>query len=304
MRRSDKFSRQEINDLPLLSRQVFDLAYLAPGVSQAQGNTYGPTSQQNGAFATNFISDGSRSAQADLLLDGVSVMNGENNPGIMKAIYVPPVDAVQEFNVQQTNFSAEFGNSGGTIVNVLMRSGTNAYHGEAYEFFRNNDLNANNFFNNAAGLAIPHEEHNDFGFTAGGPIIKNKTFFFFDLNGIRDLGGVTSAIAGVPDQAERSGDFGELCGRAGGTFNSARHLQRCGRQIYDPYTGQQGASNSATGRAAIPFNNLATYTSPGNPAIPFGNGVLGSGPGNLIDPVAAKLIRLPDAESPCRDFCI
>ncbi len=124
--------RQEINDLPLLSRQVFDLAYLAPGVSQAQGNTYGPTSQQNGAFATNFISDGSRSAQADLLLDGVSVMNGENNPGIMKAIYVPPVDAVQEFNVQQTNFSAEFGNSGGTIVNVLMRSGTNAYHGEAY----------------------------------------------------------------------------------------------------------------------------------------------------------------------------
>jgi outer membrane receptor for ferrienterochelin and colicin len=89
-------------------------------------------------FVTNFVSDGSRNAQADMLLDGVSVMNSDNNPGVQKALYVPPVEAIQEFKIQQANFSAEFGNSGGTIVNVVTRSGTNQYHGELFEFLRNN----------------------------------------------------------------------------------------------------------------------------------------------------------------------
>ena len=75
-------------------------------------------------------------------------MNSDNNPGVQKALYVPPVEAIQEFKIQQANFSAEFGNSGGTIVNVVTRSGTNQYHGELFEFFRNNVLNANSFFAN------------------------------------------------------------------------------------------------------------------------------------------------------------
>lgn len=82
---------------------------------------------------------------------------------------------------------------------MITRSGTNHYHGELFEFLRNNDLNANSFFANAAGLAQPHLTRNDFGGTIGGPIRKNKTFFFFDFNGIRALTGQTSNIAGVPD---------------------------------------------------------------------------------------------------------
>ena len=283
-------NRQLIDTLPLVDRNVFDLAFLAPGISQAPGTTYGNGVSTPG-FVTNLVSDGSRNAQGDLLLDGVSVTNSDNNPGVQKALYVPPVDAVEEFKIQQTNFSAEFGNSGGTIVNVITRSGTNQHHGELYEFLRNNDMNANTFFANAAGLAQAHLTRNDFGGTIGGPILKNKTFFFFDVNGIRALTGQISSLAGVPDVAERSGNFGELCGRAGGTFNTAGICSNPAGQIYDPYTGQPNAQNNAINRAPIPFDNLATYISPGNPNIPFGLGNLSPTPGNLIDPVGAKLIQ-------------
>jgi hypothetical protein len=283
-------TRGLINDLPLINRNPFDLAFLAPGVSQAAGTAYGNGPSTPG-FVTNFISDGSRNAQADLLLDGVSVMNNDNNPGLQKALYVPPVDAIEEFKVQQTNFSAEFGNSGGTIVNVVTRSGTNQYHGELFEFLRNNVLNANTFFANAASLAQPHLTRNDFGGTIGGPIFKNKTFFFFDFNGIRAVTGMTSSLAGVPDAAERSGNFGELCARVNGAFNGAGVCSNPAGQIYDPYTSKPDAQNNATGRAPIPFDNLATYVSPGNPNIPFGLGALPAVPGNLIDPAGAKLIR-------------
>lgn len=294
-----------INDLPLVDRNPFDLAFLAPGVSQTPGSTYGNGVSTPG-FVTNFVSDGSRNAQADMLLDGVSVMNSDNNPGVQKALYVPPVEAIQEYTIQQTNFNAEFGNSGGTIVNVVTKSGTNEYHGQLFEFLRNNDLNANNFFANSAGLGQAHSTRNDFGVTAGGPIFKNRTFFFFDFNGIRALTGATSSIAGVPDQAERAGNFGELCGRVGGTFSPEGICSNPAGQIYDPYTGQPNAQEQAINRAPIPFNNLATYISPGNPNIPFGLGDLPDRPGNLIDPVGAKLIQafpLPnlDAGTPAYD---
>src|SRR5262249_53066307 len=147
--------RRLISDLPLVTRNPFDLAFLAPGISQAPGATYGNSVSTPG-FVTNFVSDGSRNAQGDLLLDGLSVMNSDNNPGVQKALYVPPVEAIQEFRIQQTNFSAEFGNSGGTIVNVISQSGTNQYHGELFEFIRNNDLNANSFFANRAGIPQAH----------------------------------------------------------------------------------------------------------------------------------------------------
>ena len=277
-------NRTAINDLPLINRQVFDLAFLAPGVTQAPNTSYGPASG-----ATNFVSDGSRNSQADILLDGVSATSEEQNTGISKALYVPPVDAVQEYKVQQSNFSAETGQSGGTVVNVVTRSGTNQFHGELFEFFRNNDLNANSFFANAAGRAQAHSERNDFGGTVGGPIIKNKTFFFFDFNEIRALTGRTSGQAGVPDKAERAGNFGELCGRVGGSFNAAGLCSNPAGQIYDPFTGHlNSAGNGATGRSPIPFNNLATYQSPGNPLSPR---QLAPVPGNLIDPVGAKLIN-------------
>ena len=271
---SQTLTRELINDLPLVDRNPFDLAFLAPGVSQAPGSTYGNGVSTPG-FVTNFVSDGSRNAQADMLLDGVSIMNSDNNPGVQKALYVPPVEAIQEFKIQQANFSAEFGNSGGTIVNVVTRSGTNQYHGELFEFFRNNDLNANSFFANAAGpgAAAPDSQRLRCD-QPEGPSSRTRPSSFSTSTAFARITGATSSEAGVPDAAERTGNFGELCARVGGTFNADGVCSNPAGQIYDPYTSKPDAENTATGRAPIPFDNLATYISPGNPNIPFGLGNL------------------------------
>ena len=97
------------------------------------------------------------------------------------ATYVPSPEAIEEFKVQQTNFSAEYGFSGASVVNMITRSGTNKFHGSAYDFFRDDSLDANNWFANRAGQPIPPLRRNNYGFTIGGPIIKNKTFFFVRL---------------------------------------------------------------------------------------------------------------------------
>jgi carboxypeptidase family protein/TonB-dependent receptor-like protein len=279
-------NRTFINDLPLVGRAVFDLAMLTPGISQPAGNTFGPNTMAN-----NFISDGSRNAQSDILIDGVSTVGVEQNTAIVNPLYTPSVDAVQEFKVQQTNFSAEVGFSGATVVNVVTRSGTNDFHGSAYDFLRNDKLNANNYFNNQAGIPIAPVRWNVFGFTVGGPIIKNRTFFFFDYEGSRQSLSVTKN-AGVPSALERTGDFGELCGYQGGTFDSTGRCSADAGQIWDPYTGLYDPDQGGPVRQSfIPFNNLATYTSPGNPAIAAVHPIP-NGPGNIIDPVAFKMMQL------------
>src|SRR5438445_8709217 len=104
----------------LVGRSVFDLALLAPGINQPAGNTFGPNNMAN-----NWISNGSRNAQADILIDGVSTVGVEQNTAIVNPLYTPSGDAVQEVKVQQSNFSAESGFSGAPVVNVVTRSGTN-----------------------------------------------------------------------------------------------------------------------------------------------------------------------------------
>jgi hypothetical protein len=192
-----------INDLPLTSRSVFNLAQLSPGVTQAAGGSFGLN-----AGATNFISNGGRNSTADIVLDGVSQTNNENNSGVTTALYTPSVDAVQEFNVQQNTYTAEVGFGGNTVINVVTKSGTNQYHGSLFEFLQNSALNANNFFNNQNGVKISPKKNNQFGGTIGGPIRKDKLFFFFDYQGTisRSTG---TARAGVASAAERQGDFSE-----------------------------------------------------------------------------------------------
>ncbi|OLE11776.1 MAG: hypothetical protein AUG89_09080 [Acidobacteria bacterium 13_1_20CM_4_56_7] len=216
-------NRTFINDLPLVGRSVFDLALLAPGINQPAGNTFGANTMAN-----NWISDGSRNAQADILIDGVSTVGVEQNTAIVNPLYTPSVDAVQEFKVQQSNFSAEVGFSGATVVNVVTRSGTNDFHGSVYEFLRNDKLNANNFFNNAAGIKIAPVRWNEFGFTIGGPIRKNRTFFFFDYEGSRASTSVTKN-AGVPRCLRPQ------CGRPGtAEFYSVQQS----RHLYEPWQSQ------------------------------------------------------------------
>jgi CheY-like chemotaxis protein len=118
----------------------------------------------------------------------------------------PSIDALQEFKVQNNNFSAEFGRYGGAVINATLKSGTNDLHGSVFEFLRNNALDANNFFNNRAGRSLPAFRQNQFGGTAGGPLVRNKLFLFGSYQGTRISQGVTN-LSPVPNQNERNGLF-------------------------------------------------------------------------------------------------
>jgi hypothetical protein len=296
--------RRFINNLPLIDRNVQALIYLAPGVNdQSDQNSVMDT---NG---TNFVSNGSRGASADILMDGATVTNFEPNGGITYATYVPNPESVEEFKVEQSNFSAEYGFSGGSIVNMVTRSGTNTFHGEVYDFIRNTITDANNWFNdNTTPITpIPPVHRHNFGGTIGGPIIKNKTFFFFDWDGTLQSS-MGTYMAGVPSAAERTGNFSELCGGDGpnGPAPGAAFVNGiCNNpagQLYDPYSGVYNSTDGGAVRAIpIPNNRVDQYISPGcNPALlPAGSSCppaqyepTPGKAGNLIDPVAAKMMAL------------
>lgn len=278
-------NRRLISDLPMVGRSAFDLAYLSPGVNPSAGNAYGPESRAN-----NFTSNGGRGSTAQILLDGVPVTGPNQNTQVEQPLYTPSVDSIQEFKVDQNNFGADKGFSGNTVVNVVMRSGTNRLHGEGYEFFRDKVLNANNWFSNRAGVRLPASRNNDFGVTLGGPLQKDKTFFFVDYEGRRNANAATMS-RGVPSEAERAGNFGEICGYAGGTFDSKGKCSKAAGQLWDPYSAVYNAARGKVNRTAfIPFNNLATYMSPGSPVLAGTPYAAPLKPGNLIDPVAARLM--------------
>jgi hypothetical protein len=278
--------RTFINDLPLIDRDVLDLIYLAPGINPYAGNTYGVINTS----ANNFTSNGSRNMTSDVLIDGDSVTTHAENSQEREVEFVPSIDAVQEFKIQQNNFSADIGFSGGTVLNIVMRSGTNQFHGTAYDFLRNQVLDANNWFSNAGAIPIPGLRQNDFGAVLGGPIRKDKTFFFVDYEGTR-VRSMSSWLGGVPDAAERQGNFGELCGYAGGTFDSNGMCSNPSGQLWDPYTGVYSSVVAGPVRSAfIPYNNMATYQSSGAPALPAAFQIPAQ-LGNVIDPVAHTIMR-------------
>jgi len=278
--------RRFINDLPLVSRSVTDLVMLTPGVTEVDS-----TCGTSLCTANNFISNGTRNATSDILMDGVTTTNFEQNSGILFPLYTPSVDAVEEFVVQESNFSAEYGFTGATIVNMVIRSGTNKYHGSAYDFLRNQVMDSNNFFANEAGLPLPPLKRNNFGATVGGPIKHDKTFFFFDYDGTR-ASSLSTFQAGVPSAVERTGNFGELCGLAGGTFSPNGLCSAAGGQLWDPYTGVYNSNLGGPQRSGyIPFDNLITYMSPGSPNLVGSPIQPAPHPGNLIDPVAYKMTQ-------------
>jgi hypothetical protein len=286
-----EINRTFMNDLPLLGRDPFDLAFLAPGTLPTAGS-----SVAGGSGGNNFISNGMRNAVADLLLDGTSLAAYQY--GARSPQWTPSLESVQEFKIQQNNFSAETGFSGGTVVNLVMRSGTNHFHGDGYEFVQNQIVDANNWFNNAYGIPLSPVRFNDFGGTAGGPIQRDKTFFFASYEGTRSHS-LSTFSSGVPSAAEKTGDFGELCGGDGpngpapdGTFNAQGMCSDPNGQIWDPYTGVYNSNVGGPVRSAfVPFNNLVTYQSPGNTNLintPFQLPVQA---GNLINPSAYAVMQ-------------
>ena len=275
-------NREFVNDLPLLGRNPLDLVRLAPGVTRIAGVGY-DTGDNN-----NVIVNGSRNSNADVLVDGLTTNITISHGGVQGYVEVLELDAVQEFKVQ-SNFSADVGGyTGNSVINLIVRSGTNAFHGSAWEFFRNDKLAANNWFNNLYGSPRSPLRYNQFGGTAGGPIRKNKTFFFADYESLWTTS-PGSTTGGVPSVAERSGDFGEIC-TAG--FSSSGMCADPEGQLWDPFTGVYDASKGGPVRSGfIPFNNLKTYESPGSPKLVGTPYQPPAGPGNLIDPVALKIMQ-------------
>jgi hypothetical protein len=294
--------RKFINDLPLVDRYVMDLTMLTPGVTETDDQC------SLGCTGTNFVSNGSRNSTADVLMDGATVTNYEPNGGVTQVTYTPSPEAVDEFRVEQSNFSAEYGFSGASVVNMITRSGTNKLHGGVYDFVRNTITDANNWFNNLNGIPIPPVHRHNFGGTIGGPILKNKTFFFFDYDATRQSS-MGTYQAGVPSDAERNnGDFGEVCTAQGGTFDSKGMCTVAAGQIWDPYSGvyQPASPDGSTAAGAyrstfIPYNNIGKYASPGNPKLAGTPYQLSGALGDLIDPIAQAMMKLfpePTANMP------
>jgi hypothetical protein len=214
-------NNKSIVDLPLVNRNVLTLMALEPGVQPSTPNNY---SSNFFTSSIRYSFNGGLESTSDFQLDGVSILNQSDIPGIMGLTMLPSVDGVDEMRVQTNGYSAVYGRSGGGITTMVTKSGTNTIHGSAFEFLRNNALNANNFFSNRSGAKIAPLHMNQFGGSLGGPVIKNKTFAFglYERN-INNAGAFT--LFSVPTAAQRGGDFSQVYTQAGVL-----------KTIYDPFS--------------------------------------------------------------------
>src|SRR5579872_5677952 len=253
------------DNLPLASRNYVQLTLLAPGAVSTDPSSFNNGNNAGGYGGRPEI-NGNREQANNFLLDGMD--NNQVSDNLLG--YTPAPDAIQEFNLITNNAPAEFGNFEGGIVNATIKSGTNAFHGDIWEFFRNDVLNAHNWADKLVTPALGKAKvrWNMFGGTFGGPIIKNRLFFFADYQGQRFDVPSSQGQNTVFTTAERSGDFGALC--AGG-FNSSGVCNGAG-QLYNPCAS---------------FTAPCTPTStPAATRQPFPNNVI---PSAMISPVAAAL---------------
>jgi hypothetical protein len=234
--------------MPNIGRDSLFLAYMTPGVVGSAG--------RRGDNSTNFVANGARNSTSDVMVDGVTVTTVEQNSGVTDLKYKPSVDAVQEFKMQTNFFPAEYGQTGGAVVNMVTKSGTNDFHGTGFYFLRHNDLNANNWFANRNGAARPNFRLDQFGGVLGGPVKKNKTFFFATYQQTKSKN-PTSQTATFPTDPQRTGDFSQ-------TFQSNGQLI----SVYDPFATTTNAAGQLE-RQVFAGNRI---------------------PASRIDPVAAKVM--------------
>ncbi len=225
--RGSVIDQKKIVDLPLNGRDYNQLALLSPGVLPSTPRL--ASVNFKGAINVN----GNRTFNNVFLLDGVDNISYSNSfRGENVQLVQPSIEALQEFKIQTNAYSAEFGRSSGAVINATIKSGTNAIRGSLYEFVRNEKLDANNFFSNALGTPKPIRKRNQFGAAVGGPLVKSRTFWFADYEGLREREGVPR-VRQLPTAAEKAG-----------LFSSA---------VVDPFaTGRTEFSKNAAGQWVIP----------------------------------------------------
>src|SRR5262245_55867770 len=223
---------KRIAELPLNTRNVYSLVNLTPGLAGGIGNAH------NGV---SFSVNGSRGGTFDVLVDGSSGAFPTVN-GFAGVSVFPSVDAVAEFKLQAQNFPAEFGRSITAVLNLVYKSGGNDFHGSAFEFLRNSALDANNFYSNQRGVALPSFKRNQFGGNFSGPIVRNKLFFLFAYEGLRErsFGSTTTT---VPTELERTGNFSQTRATATQVIS-----------MFDPFSTRANPSGSGFIRDAFPGN--------------------------------------------------
>jgi hypothetical protein len=196
---------ETVRELPLNGRDWTSLATLQPGVSRIETQmSYDTSARGNRGFGSELTVSGQRSTFNNYRIDGITVSDyAMAAPGNVIGV-VLGVDSVQEFSVLTGGFSAEYGRATGGVINAVSKSGTNQFHGDAYEFLRNSALDANDYFTKSANKARPPFRRNQFGVSAGGPIIKDKTFIFGDYEGLRQGKGIPTSIK-VPSDTARGG---------------------------------------------------------------------------------------------------
>jgi hypothetical protein len=245
-----------VHELPLMNRNFFGLTFLAAGVTEATGSG----TQDNYPSGTNFVSNGQRNATAEVRIDGALISAPEQGEGGNSNVYYEPlVEGLQEFKVQNNSFSAEFGNNGGTVVNMVMKSGTDSFHGSGWYFLQRPGIDARDFFNpkylvgSSTLNPKPDVKRDQGGFSVGGPIIKNRTFFFVDFEKVRYVS-ASSGVVTVPTLGERQGNFSGLT-----------------NNIYDPTA--QGCGVPCVTRPQVKYNGQLNVIPP-NERDPIGMAVL------------------------------
>jgi Carboxypeptidase regulatory-like domain/TonB dependent receptor len=246
-------TNEYVRDIPLYNRSFYGLVFLAGGVTETTGSGI----NDNYPSGTNFVSNGQRNATAQVTLDGSPISAPEQGEGGNSNVYFQPsVEIVQEFKVQNNSFSAEFGSNGGTVVNIVLKQGTNKFHGSGWWYGQRAAFDARDYFNNGEK---PDHLRDQYGFALGGPIRKNHTFFFADFEKVRQQDPIN--IEGVvPTDLERTGDFSKSPANSNG--------------IYDPCAG----------------NTDPEFVCPHSQFVD--GGIVNKIPTGKIDPIGQNLINL------------
>jgi Carboxypeptidase regulatory-like domain/TonB dependent receptor len=272
-------TNEYVREIPLLNRNFFGLVFLTAGVSE----TAGTGTADDYPAGTNFVSNGQRNATAEVRIDGALITAPEEGEGGNSNIYYEPsVEAVQEFKVQNNAFSSEFGSNGGTVVNMALKSGTNAFHGSGWWFGQRDAFDANDFFSNQAGLPKPDHSRNQYGASLGGPIRKNRTFFFVDMERVLETNPI-NIVGTVPTVAERKGDFSQAL------ITDPDSGSVVPNQIFNPFSVDSNGVRSQFSGNKIPQNMwdpvgqniLNLYPLPNQPGNPDGTNNFRANTGNV-----------------------